>query len=369
LTGVLRLTALAVVLVALTASAGSAAGAAPSFVQIASGLHEAVYVTSAPSDPSTLYVVEQRGTIEMVRDGKIAGTFLDLSSRVLDDGERGLLSLAFDPGYAQNHQFYVDYSDLNGDSHVAELTSANGVGVPTSAHDLLVVKQPYPNHKGGQLQFDKQGRLYVGLGDGGTNPAAGDISTGDPQNHAQNLGSPLGKLLRLTPNRPGARWQTVGMGLRNPWRFSFDRQTGNLWIGDVGAAQYEEVDFRPQAKVGVLANYGWSRFEGPVIYNPKIKLAKKGTLVNPIWTYSHSGPVCAIVGGYVYRGASVPAMRGRYLFGDYCAGTIWSFKTGAKGRASAPAQLGTVPDLSSFGQDANGELYAVSLDGGLYALR
>ena len=160
------------------------------------------------------------------------------------------------------------------------------------------------------------------------------------------------------------------MGLRNPWRFSFDRQTGNLWIGDVGAGQYEEIDFRPKAKVGTLANYGWSRFEGPAIYNPAVKLAKKGVLVAPVWTYSHSGgPVCAVVGGYVYRGSSVPALRGRYIFGDYCSGAIWSFKTGAKGRASLPTPAGTVPDLSSFGQDANGELYAVSLDGALYALR
>ena len=356
-------------LVALTASAGAAVRA-PSFQQIATGLHEPVYVTSAPGDAATLYVVEQRGTIQMVRDGKIAGTFLDLSSRVLDDGERGLLSLAFDPGYAQNHEFYVDYSDLNGDSHVAELTSANGVGVPTSARDLLFVKQPYPNHKGGQLQFDRQGRLYLGLGDGGTDPAAGDVSTGDPQNHAQNLGSPLGKLLRITPNRAGATWQTVGMGLRNPWRFSFDRQTGDLWIGDVGAAKYEEIDFRARAKVGTLANYGWSRFEGLAIYNQAVRLATKGAPVAPVWTYSHTGhPVCAVVGGYVYRGSSDPALRGRYVFGDYCTGTIWSFKTGAKGRASQPTELGTVPDLSSFGEDANGELYAVSLDGGLYALR
>jgi glucose/arabinose dehydrogenase len=355
---------------ALPAAAGVRAASAPSFVQIASGLHEPVYVTSAPGDAATLYVVEQSGKIEMVRGGQIVGTFLDLSSRVLDDGERGLLSLAFDPGYAQNHELYVDYSDLNGDSHVAELTSANGVAVASSAHDLLVVKQPYPNHKGGQLQFDRNGLLYVGFGDGGTNPASGDISTGDPQNHAQTLSSPLGKLLRIEPNRAGAAWQTVALGLRNPWRFSFDRQTGNLWIGDVGAGRYEEIDFRPRAKIGTLANYGWSRFEGPALYNPAVRLAKKGVLVPPVWSYAHGGnPVCAVVGGYVDRGAAVPALRGRYVFGDYCAGTIWSFRTGSKGRASLPVQLGTIPDLSSFGQDANGELYAVSLDGGLYALR
>ncbi len=364
-----RLFSLATVAVAL-AVAAPAAARAYSFVQIASGLHNPVYVTSAPGDPATLYVVEQPGTIEIVRGGAVTGMFIDLRDRVKFDGELGLLSLAFDPGYAQNHLFYVDYTDQNDDTHVVQFTSANGVGVPSSARELLFVKQPYPNHKGGQLQFDAQGYLYVGLGDGGTDPAGGDISTGDPQNHAQNLGSPLGKLLRIEPGRPGATWQTVGLGLRNPWRFSFDRQTGDLWIGDVGAGRYEEIDFRPKAKIGTLANYGWSRFEGGVLYNPAVALARAGALVTPVWTYSHNGPVCAVVGGYVYRGSNVPAARGRYFFGDYCAGTIWTFKVGPKGRASAfPVPLGTVPDLSSFGQDANGELYAVSLDGGLYALR
>jgi glucose/arabinose dehydrogenase len=346
------------------------AASAYTFVQIASGLQSPVYVTSAPGDPATLYVVEQPGTIEIVRGGAVTGTFLDLRDRVKFDGELGLLSLAFDPDYAQNHLFYVDYTDVNDDTHVVQFSSANGVGVPSSARELLFVKQPYPNHKGGQLQFDSQGYLYVGMGDGGTNPAGGDISTGDPENRAQNPGSRLGKLLRIKPNVPGATWQTVGLGLRNPWRFSFDRQTGDLWLGDVGAGRYEEIDFRPKAKIGTLANYGWSRFEGPAVYNPAVALARKGVLVAPVWTYSHSGPVCAVVGGYVYRGRNVPAARGRYFFGDYCAGTIWTFKVGPKGRASAfPALLGTVPDLSSFGEDADGELYAVSLDGSLYALR
>jgi len=347
----------------------AAAAAAFTFQPVATGLHEPVYVTSAPGDATTLYVVEQRGTIEMVRGGAVAGTFLDIRSRVLDDGERGLLGLAFDPAYATNHRFYVDYSDLNGDSHVAAFTSANGVGDPASGHDLLVVKQPYPNHKGGQLAFDRNGYLYVGFGDGGTNPASGDISTGDPQNHAQTLSSPLGKLLRIKPNAAGAKWQTVGLGLRNPWRFSFDRATGNLWIGDVGAGRFEEIDFRAAAKVGTLANYGWSRFEGPALYNPAVKLAKKGVLVPPVWSYSHDSTACAVIGGYVYRGAAVTAARGRYIFGDYCDGSVWSFRVGPKGRASAVTRFAdSIPNLSSFGVDGNGELYAVGLDGVLYQL-
>ena len=347
----------------------AAAAAAFTFQPVVTGLHEPVYVTSAPGDATTLYVVEQRGTIEMVRGGAVAGTFLDIRSRVLDDGERGLLGLAFDPGYATNHRFYVDYSDLNGDSHVAAFTSANGVGDPASGRDLLVVKQPYPNHKGGQLAFDRNGYLYVGFGDGGTNPASGDVSTGDPQNHAQTLSSPLGKLLRIKPNAAGAKWQTVGLGLRNPWRFSFDRATGNLWIGDVGAGRFEEIDFRAAAKVGTLANYGWSRFEGPALYNPAVKLAKKGVLVPPVWSYSHDSTACAVIGGHVYRGAAVTAARGRYIFGDYCDGSVWSFRVGPKGRASAVTRFAdSIPNLSSFGVDGNGELYATSLDGVLYQL-
>ena len=346
-----------------------AAARAYTFTQVASGLHTPVYVTSAPGDPSTLYVVEQQGTIEIVRGGAVVGTFLDIRDRVLFDGERGLLSLAFDPGYARNHEFYVDYNDLHGDTHVVQFTSAGGVADLSSARELLFVAQPYPNHKGGQLQFDGRGYLYVGMGDGGTNPAAGDTSIGDPEDRAQNPRSPLGKLLRIKPNEQGAQWQVVGLGLRNPWRFSFDRQTGDLWIGDVGAAEYEEIDFRPQAKLGTLADYGWSRFEGPVIYNPYIELARKAALVSPVWAYPHVGDNCAVVGGYVYRGVQVPSARGRYFFGDYCAGTIWTFKVGRSGRASGPLVAGTVPDLSSFGQGADGQLYAVSLDGNLYALR
>ncbi len=356
------LPALAVIAAALALAVSASAAAPAPFQQIASGLNEAVYVTSAPGDASTLYVVEQRGTIVIVRNGQTAGTFLDIRDRVLDDGERGLLSVAFDPGYAQNHRFYVDYSDKSGDSHVTEFTAANGVGDPSTGHDLLVVKQPYPNHKGGQLQFDRRGFLYVGFGDGGTDPAAGDVSTGDPQNHAQNLSSPLGKLLRIKPNVSGAAWQTVGLGLRNPWRFSFDRTTGNLWIGDVGAARSEEIDFRPSAKIGTLANYGWSRFEGPSTYNAKIRLSKKGVYVGPVWSYAHDGPACAVIGGYVHLG--------RYYYGDFCDGSLWSFKVGPKGRASTVTRLPQeIVNLSSFGEDANGGLYAVSLDGGLYQLR
>ncbi len=274
-------------------------------------------------------------------------------------GEQGLLSVAFHPQYATNHRFYVDYTDTNGDTRVVEFTSSNGVGDPTSARQLLFVHQPYDNHNGGQLQFDAKGYLYVGMGDGG--------SGGDPENRAQNLKSRLGKLLRIDPMRAGSTWQIVGYGLRNPWRFSFDRKNGNLWIGDVGQSSWEEVDYRNAARVGRLANYGWSRFEGRSVYDPGKPYLRKGDAISPVFVYSHSSG-CSITGGYVYRGSAVPAAQGRYFYGDYCSGTVWSFKTG-NGRLSAPTVAGTIGNLSSFGEDGNGELYATSLDGSLYRFR
>src|SRR5438094_2036650 len=339
---------------------GGGHAAQSSFARVASGFDAPVYVTSAPGDPTTLYVVEQPGTIKIVRNGSTAGTFLDIRRRVRSGGEQGLLSVAFHPQYATNHRFYVDYTDTHGDTHVVEFRSSNGVGRPATARQLLFVAQPYPNHNGGQLQFDRNGYLYVGMGDGG--------SGGDPQNRAQNLRSRLGKLLRINPLRTGATWQIVGFGLRNPWRFSFDRKTGNLWIGDVGQGSWEEVDYRSAATVGRLANYGWSRFEGTSTYDPAKPLLRKGALVSPVAAYSHAGGACSITGGYVYRGASVPGAQGRYFYGDYCSGTIWSFKAG-NGRLSAPRVEGKIASLSSFGEDGNGELYATSLDGTVSRLR
>jgi glucose/arabinose dehydrogenase len=356
-----RLFAAAVGVVALGLWAGSATGAGRySFAPLASGLDEPLYVTSAPGDPTTLYVVEQPGTIKIVKNGSVTGTFLDIRSRVKSGGEQGLLSVAFHPQYATNHRFYVDYTDTNGDTRVVEFRSSNGVGRPATARQLLFVDQPYANHNGGQLEFDRKGFLYVGMGDGG--------SGGDPENRAQNLKSRLGKLLRINPTRAGSTWTIVGFGLRNPWRFSFDRKNGNLWIGDVGQNDWEEVDYRTAARIGRLANYGWPRFEGDATYDGNKPYTAKGDRVQPVIVYSHSDG-CSITGGYVYRGPAVPAAQGRYFYGDYCSGTIWSFKAG-NGRLSAARIEGKIEGLSSFGEDGNGELYAVSLSNGtLYKLR
>jgi glucose/arabinose dehydrogenase len=333
-----------------------------SFAQVVGGFDSPVYVTSAPGDPTTLYVVEQPGTIRIVRDGKIAGTFLDIRSLVKSGGELGLLSMAFSPHYASNHQFYVSYTDRNGNSRVARYRASGGRGVRSSGRILLTVHQPYDNHKGGQLQFDKHGYLYIGFGDGG--------SEGDPNQTSQNMHLRLGKMLRSQTTTPGHSWKVVGLGLRNPWRYSFDSKTGSLWIGDVGQDKWEEVDFRPAAKLAKLANYGWSRYEGYSVYDPSHRYTNVGQKVKPVLVYGHVNGQCSITGGYVYRGKAVSAARGRYFYGDYCTGRIWSFRVGAHGRASAPVISGNVPSVSSFGVDGNGELYAVSVnDGTLYELR
>jgi glucose/arabinose dehydrogenase len=331
-----------------------------SFAPFLGGFDSPDYVTSAPGDPDTLYVVEQGGTIRIVRDGKIAGTFLDIHSIIKSGGEQGLLSMAFSPHYASDHLFYVSYTDVNGNSRIARYKAANGRGVRSTGRILLALHQPFSNHNGGQLQFDKRGYLYIGFGDGG--------SERDPNQYAQNMHARLGKLLRTKGKTPGHSWRIVGLGLRNPWRFSFDPANDNLWIGDVGQDTYEEVDFRAAAKLDKLANYGWSRYEGYSIFDSSHRYASAGQKVKPVIVYSHAHG-CSISGGYVYRGAAVRAARGRYFYGDYCEGTIWSFRVGKHGRASAAAVSGNVPSLSSFGVDGHGELYAVSLGGTLYKLR
>jgi glucose/arabinose dehydrogenase len=328
-----------------------------SFAPVISGFDAPTQVTSAPDDPGTLYVVEQPGTVRIVRDGKIAGTFLDIRSLVVSGGEQGLLSMAFSPNYASDHLFYVSYTNVHGDSRVVRYRSANGAGVRSSARILLCQKQPYSNHNGGLLMFDKRGYLYFGLGDGG--------SGGDPHQNGQDMHMRLGKLLRSRSKTPSTRWKTVGLGLRNPWRFSFDAANDNLWLGDVGQNRYEEIDFRRAARLDKLANYGWSRYEGHSIYDPRHRYASAGGKVRPVLVYSHDHG-CSVNGGFVYRGR---AARGRYFYGDYCAGTVWSFRVGKHGRASAAAVSGTVPSLSSFGVDGNNELFATALDGTLYKLR
>src|SRR5919204_2099550 len=220
-----------------------------SFRPYASGFSGITAIVSTPAEPRRLYVVEQVGRIRYFVNGRLRGTFLDIRSRVQSGGEQGLLSVAFHPNYRRNHRFYVNYTDKRGDTRVVEFRSRNGRGVKSTARQLLFVAQPYANHNGGELEFDSNGLLYVGMGDGG--------SAGDPGNRAQNPNQRLGKLLRTNPLRRPGRWETVALGLRNPWRFTFDRANGDLYIGDVGQNSWEEIDYRPNSRIGTLANYGW----------------------------------------------------------------------------------------------------------------
>jgi len=324
----------------------------------ASGLSALTAIASTAAEPNRLYAVEQVGRIRYLVNGRVRGTFLDIRDRITSGGEQGLLGLAFSPNYKRNHRFYVDYTDKQGNTRVVEFRSRNGRGVKSTARQLLYVRQPYANHNGGELQFDRNGLLYVGMGDGG--------SAGDPGNRAQNPRVQLGKLLRINPLKRGARWQMVGLGLRNPWRFSFDRANGDLYIGDVGQGEWEEIDYRPVASIGRLANYGWHVYEGRARYTSGG--LGPGQLVSPVYVYSHADNNCSVTGGYVYRGRAVSAAVGRYFFGDYCSGTIWSLRMADGSAADVRREPFRVDQLTSFGEDAAGELYLATGGGRIYKL-
>ena len=315
-----------------------------------------VHVTTAPGEPERLYLVDRDGLILVLEDGQLGDEpFLDVRDLVTSGGEQGLLSVAFHPDYEENRLFYVNYTDLQGDTRVVEYEA--GEGPPNRRRELLFVDQPYSNHNGGQLAFGPDGLLYAGMGDGG--------SGGDPENVAQNLSSRLGKLLRLDVNRERADWEMVAYGLRNPWRFSFDCATGDLWIGDVGQGEIEEIDYLPR-DTEELVNFGWDVFEGSRPFEDK-EPDPSGTLAGPVAEYDHEEG-CSITGGFVYRGEAIPAARDRYFYGDYCSGNVWSLVL-RDGRATDVRRHDfTVEGLSSFGEDAAGELYLASLDGELFRL-
>ena len=325
--------------------------------RVVSGLDAPTHLAATPSEPNRLYVVEREGRIRVLEDDRLlARPFLDIVDQVASGGEQGLLSVAFHPEYERNGLFYVDYTDVNGDTRVVEFR-ARGRRAPARRRELLFVEQPFANHNGGQLVFGPDGRLYVGMGDGG--------SGGDPENRAQDLSDPLGKLLAINVDRRGARWQIVAYGLRNPWRFSFDSETEDLWIADVGQGEWEEIDFAPRPSPG-LENYGWDVFEGRHQFEDK-EPNPRGRLVEPIAEYSHDFG-CSVTGGFVYRGEEIPAAQGRYFYGDYCSGIVWSIRQ-RDGRAVARRRHSfRVSALSSFGEDVAGELYLVSLDGDVFRL-
>ena len=351
---------LLLLLAGLLAGCGGGEGAEPGeptaaagyrFVQIASGLESPVHVTAPRNQPGRLYVVEQEGRIRIVQNGRVTGTLLDIRSQVGCCGEQGLLSVAFHPRFARNGKYYVNYTDTRGDTRVVEYRGRRRL------RQILFVDQPYSNHNGGQNMFGPDGRLYVGMGDGGAG--------GDPENRAQNLRERLGKLLAINVDRRAPRAQIAGYGLRNPWRFSFDRRTGDLYVGDVGQNSWEEVNFVRRRSTGV-ENYGWDVYEGRARFENK-RPSGPGRLVFPVVVYPLGGGHCAVSGGFVYRGRTVPSAAGRYFYGDNCSGTIWSFPAGRA--RNVRRESFTLGGLSSFGEDANGELYAVTLGGRVYQLR
>jgi len=317
-----------------------------------------VFLAQAPGDATGFYVVEQPGRIvRVVRSGQ-GRTFLDIRPSVDYGGERGLLGLAFDPGYRTNRLFYVAYTSKEGQNVVARFRSNGRSSLVSSRKILFAVDDPYANHNGGNLAFGPDGRLYTSIGDGG--------SGGDPENRAQNPESLFGKLLRLDVSKPGAQWEIAALGLRNPWRFSFDRATGDLYIGDVGQNAIEEVDYLPRSQLPALQNYGWNKFEGSQRYQQGDP--GPGRLVFPVYQYPHDGGSCSITGGYVYRGRTRSSERGRYVFGDYCSGIVRSFRV-VRGKATGlRRERFLLQGLTSFGQDAAGELYALTESGNVYRL-
>ncbi len=328
--------------------------------EVASGLESPVHVAGAPGEEGRLYVVEQAGRILVLDGGGPAGEpFLDIRGDVAAGGERGLLSVAFHPDYAENGRLYVNYTNSDGDTRVVEYRAneARTAVAPGTARELLAVDQPYSNHNGGQLAFGPDGLLYVGMGDGG--------SGGDPESRAQDLGDRLGKLLRLDVDAEGADWEVAAYGLRNPWRFSFDRETGDLHLADVGQDAFEEVNALPWPQDG-LVNFGWPTFEGTSRFDDR-PLTRGGRLVDPIRTYGRDAG-CSVTGGFAYRGEAMPGLAGRAFYGDYCSGTIWSYRFVDGAARGARREKLRVPLLTSFGEGTAGELYLVSHQGTVFRL-
>lgn len=337
----------------------------------AEGLESPVLVTHASDGSGTLYVAEQTGRVRTVTAEGAVGNepFLDISDRVRAGGEQGLLGLAFHPEYRSNGRLFVDYTDRNGDTVVAEYRASDGRADAGSERVLLMVDQPYANHNGGHVAFGPDGFLYVALGDGG--------SGGDPQNNGQRRDTLLGKILRISVDPSGGRPYGIprdnpfvgrsesrpeiwDLGLRNPWRFSFDRAGGALYIGDVGQGQYEEIDAEPRGEGG--RNYGWRITEGAHCY--ETESCGQGGLTPPVGEYDHKVG-CSVTGGYVYRGREHAALLGAYLFADYCSGTIWALDAAAALRG--PTEIHKVAEtdvsISSFGEDEAGELYVIDHGG------
>jgi glucose/arabinose dehydrogenase len=347
------------------------------FVRIAHGLSKPVFITHSGDNNGRLFVVEQTGRIRVIKKGVLQSTpFLDLRSKISTaGGEQGLLGLAFHPDYKTNRKFYVNYTDRSGATVIAQYlrSATNPSRAETTEKIVLRIAQPYGNHNGGMIAFGPDRYLYIGMGDGG--------SAGDPGNRAQSLDSLLGKVLRINidtrlayripPTNPyvGKAGNDLiwSFGLRNPWRWSFDRQTGDLWIADVGQDRFEEVNRALTPNAGRAVNYGWRVLEGNTCYNPSSGCSTSGKKM-PLAVYNHSLG-CSVTGGYVYRGPRFPHLTGVYLFGDFCSGRIWGVDA-AGANTQSPVQLtDTGANISSFGEDQAGNLYLVDHNGDVWFIR
>lgn len=350
-------------------------------IPVATGLERPLYVLEVNDETGRLFILEQPGRVRIVENGTLLDEpFMDITDRTgVTANERGLLGMAFHPSFVQNGTFYLNYTDVDtGNTKIARYqVSADPNRADVSSEAILLeIEQPYGNHNGGMIAFGPDGYLYIGMGDGG--------SAGDPENHGQNPDTLLGAMLRIDVDSndgygipsdnpfvdgDAGRPEIWAIGLRNPWRFSFDRTTGDMYIGDVGQNAYEEINFQPASSTGG-ENYGWNIYEG----NHEYRGDGTGDFIFPIAEYGRDEG-CSVTGGYVYRGEALPDLKGTYLYGDYCTGTIWWLQ---------PEQtmvIGAIPEswnggvfletdirLTSFGEDLTGELYVVDHRGGVYQL-
>jgi glucose/arabinose dehydrogenase len=315
-----------------------------------------VYVTQPP-EGGDLYVVEQTGRVQRVpAEGGRPELFLDLSDEVSCCNEQGLLSIAFSPKYEKSGLVYASFTNRDGDSRVVAYRSPDGAPIDAAqGREVLAIDQPYSNHNGGLALFDPDRNLLLGLGDGG--------SGGDPDRNGQDRSTLLGKLIRVDASGNGDH-EIVALGLRNPWRFSFDRETGDLWIGDVGQQEFEEIDAVAAAEIAG-ANFGWSAYEADARFNGDQSAPRH---IPPVFAYTHDEG-CSVTGGYVVRDPELKSLYGRYLYGDYCEGELRSFTAEPGKRARDDTLLDLqVPGLSSFGEDVDGNVYATSIEGRVYRL-
>ena len=335
---------------------------------VAGGFARPLDIQNAGDGSGRLFIVEQAGVIRILLNGALLETpFLDITDRVASKGnEQGLLGLAFHPDFAGNGFFYVNYTETGGDTVIARFTAAGDAADPNSELRLLGVQQPFPNHNGGGLAFGPDGYLYIALGDGG--------SGGDPQGNGQNLGTLLGKLLRIDVNG-GSPYaipadnpfgnEIFHYGLRNPWRFSFDPLTGDLWIGDVGQGAWEEIDFLPAGTPGGV-NFGWNLFEGMHEYIPGAQLENHRP---PLFEYDHNEG-CSVTGGNVYRG-SMPEWQGVYFYADFCNGKVWGalrIVSPTEETSITTILFETGVQVTTFGVDESGEIYIAGRDGNILRL-